>query len=96
MSTAANVAKAGEAIYCAAKWGAKGFTESLRLETKGSRVRILSVYPGGMDTPFWAEAPDVVSDTSNLMNPKEVAEIILANLQSKPSLQVTELTNNRL
>jgi len=96
MSTAANVAKAGEAIYCAAKWGAKGFTESLRLETKGSRVRILSVYPGGMDTPFWDAPSDIIFDTSTLMDPKEVAEVILANLQDKSTLQVTELTINRL
>ena len=95
MSTAANVAKAGESIYCAAKWGAKGFTESLRLETKGSNIRILSVYPGGMDTPFWDEASDMMPDTSTFMDPKEVAEIIIDNLRNKPSLQVTELTINR-
>src|SRR6185503_4496935 len=52
MSTAAQVGKANETVYCAAKWGARGYTEALRAETKGKPVRILAVYPGGMKTSF--------------------------------------------
>jgi len=46
LSTAAQVARANESLYCAAKWGARGYTESLRLEAKGTPVKVVAVYPG--------------------------------------------------
>ncbi len=39
MSTVAQVAKAGESTYCAAKWAVKGLVESVRLEPKGSPMK---------------------------------------------------------
>ena len=74
MSTAALVGKPGETIYCAAKWGVRGFTEALRVEAKGTGVRIVSVYPGGMKTPFWSGDP---RDTSSFMDPRDVAATIV-------------------
>ena len=32
-------------IYCASKWGLRGFSDALKLETQG-RVRVLDAYPG--------------------------------------------------
>jgi short-subunit dehydrogenase len=95
MSTASNIGRSGESIYCAAKWGAKGFTESLKLELKGSRIKIFSVYPGGMKTPFWNEKSGMNPDTSTFMNPDEVASTIIDNILNKNSLQVTDITINR-
>jgi len=95
MSTAATVGKANESIYCAAKWGARGFAEALRAEAKSTPVNVLSVYPGGMKTPFWDEAVGPTPDVSQFMDPKEVAETILANVLNKRTLSVTELTINR-
>ncbi|HEY3054656.1 MAG TPA: SDR family oxidoreductase [Thermoanaerobaculia bacterium] len=72
MSTAALTGKPGETVYCAAKWGARGYTEALRAEVKGTRV--LAVYPGGMRTPFWHGDPK--ADT--FMDPKDIAAKIVA------------------
>ncbi|MDG3088458.1 SDR family NAD(P)-dependent oxidoreductase [Vibrio hannami] len=52
MSTAAQVGKKSEAMYCAAKWGARGFTEALKTTYKGSNISVLGVYPGGWIQPF--------------------------------------------
>jgi short-subunit dehydrogenase len=43
------------ATYSASKHAVRGFMESLRLELKatGSKVRIATVHPGPVDTPFW-------------------------------------------
>jgi short-subunit dehydrogenase len=73
MSTAALTGKPGETVYCAAKWGARGYTEALRSERKD--IRVLGVYPGGMKTPFWAGDPD---RARNFMDPKEIAAKIVA------------------
>ncbi|HSP15682.1 MAG TPA: SDR family oxidoreductase [Thermoanaerobaculia bacterium] len=72
MSTAALTGKPGETVYCAAKWGARGYTEALRAEVKGTRI--LAVYPGGMKTPFWSADPGRAVD---FMDPKEVAAKIV-------------------
>jgi short-subunit dehydrogenase len=74
MSTAALAGKAGETVYCAAKWGARGYTEALRAEVK--ETRILAVYPGGMRTPFWRGDPK--ADT--FMDPKEIATKIIETI----------------
>lgn len=71
LSTAAMIAKPGETIYCAAKWGARGYTEALRAETRGTGVRIMAAYPGGMNTPFWPEPRE------SFMSAREVAAVIV-------------------
>ncbi len=71
MSTAALAGKPGETVYCAAKWGARGYTEALRAEAP--RTRVLAVYPGGMNTPFWRGDPKA----AKFMDPKEIAAAIV-------------------
>jgi short-subunit dehydrogenase len=40
------------ATYAAVKAGVASFGESLRRELKGERIHVLTVYPGGTDTPM--------------------------------------------
>ena len=87
LSTAALVGKPNESVYCAAKWGARGYTEALRAEAKGTKARVISVAPGGMDTPFWPERrPD-------FMDPKEVAAVIVDAIDRR--VNVSELVISR-
>jgi short-subunit dehydrogenase len=87
LSTAALVGKPNETVYCAAKWGARGYTEALRAEAKGTKLRVISVAPGGMNTPFW---PEVRAD---FMDPKEIAAIVVDALERR--VNVTELVITR-
>ena len=93
MSTSALIGRASETVYCAAKWGARGFTESLRAELRGTNRRIVAVYPGGMDTPFWSEAKG--KDLSSFMNPADVAEQIAHAIFTQAKIMVTDITINR-
>jgi NAD(P)-dependent dehydrogenase (short-subunit alcohol dehydrogenase family) len=95
MSTAAQVGRANEAIYCASKWGARGYTESIRAELKGRGIRVIAVYPGGMNTRFWKEARGVDTDASKFMDPREVAETIVEALLHSGSGYVTDLIIGR-
>lgn len=45
-----------ETVYCAAKWGARGFTQGLREEAAPLNVRVTAVLPGGVNTAFWTDA----------------------------------------
>ena len=83
-----------ETIYCAAKWGARGYTEALRTEFKGTNRNIIAVYPGGMKTDFW-KIPGQNRDISSFMNPAEVAEKIVNAVIVTDKMFVTDITINR-
>lgn len=87
LSTAALIGKPNESVYCAAKWGARGYTESLRAEAKGTKARIIAVAPGGMDTAFWSDR------RTDFMDPKEIAAIIVDAIE-RP-VNVGEIVINR-
>ncbi len=94
MSTAAQVGKKNEAIYCASKWGARGYTEALKATYKGSNIKIHAIYPGGMDTAFWAN--DVTPrNVSSFMKPDDVAKQIVQSVCLSEGLYVSDLIIER-
>lgn len=94
MSTSALFGRAEETIYCSAKWGARGYTEALRIELKGTKRNIIAVYPGGMRTDFW-NIPGQQRDISSFMDPAEVAEKIVNAVIVTDKMFVTDITINR-
>lgn len=82
MSSAALRGNKQESVYCATKWGEKGYTESLKVAYKGTSVKVIGVYPGGINTNFYKNSRDYVSmDKQNtFMNPEEVAKVICDNI----------------
>ena len=82
MSSAALKGNKGETVYCGVKWGERGYTEALKTEYKGTSVKIVGVYPGGMNTNFWNNSRDYVSEekSNTFMNPKDVAKVIIDNI----------------
>ena len=94
MSTSALLGRDQETIYCAAKFGARGYTEALRSELKGKKRNIIAVYPGGMKTDFY-KAAGVNRDLTGFMDPKEVAEKIVHSVLNSDKLVVTDITISR-
>ena len=94
MSTAALVAKAGESTYCAVKWAVRGLVESVRLELKGSPMKLISVYPGGMATEFWKTSGAEI-DTSTFMTADEAATMLKQALTSTEHGYISDITINR-
>lgn len=94
MSTSAQIGRAEETIYCAAKFGARGFTEALRIELKGTKRNIIAVYPGGMKTDFW-NMPGQNKDLSSFMDPALVAEKIVNAVLLSDRILITDITINR-
>ncbi|MEH7274861.1 SDR family NAD(P)-dependent oxidoreductase [Neobacillus vireti] len=80
ISTAGLRGKVNEAVYAASKFAVRGFTESLQKEYENSPIQIKAVYMGGMDTPFW-EGSTHVSNPSRFRSPKEVAKIIIEQIE---------------
>ena len=97
MSSAARRGNKQEAVYCATKWGEKGYTESLKVAYKGTSVKVIGVYPGGINTNFYKNSRDYVSEEkqATFMNPKDVAETILSNVMSDKNLTVADIIIER-
>ena len=97
MSSAALRGNKQEAVYCATKWGERGYTESLKVAYKETSVKIIGVYPGGINTEFYKNSRDYVSEEkqSSFMNPNEVANIIIENLLTKNNLTVSDIIIER-
>lgn len=98
MSTAAIHGNACETAYCAAKWGERGFMEALKKELAGTKLKLVNIFPGGIDTTFWTENRHYVSKekSNGFMDPKELAKVIYENLTNKKSLFVRDFVIERL
>lgn len=96
LSTAALKGNVNESLYCAAKWGARGYTESLKATFKGSAIKVVAVCPGGMNTNFWKENRDYVSEEKALtwLNPEDVAKTIFDNI-TNDTLNISEIVIER-
>lgn len=94
MSTAALAAKAGESTYCAVKWAVRGLIESVRLELKNQPMKIIAVYPGGMDTDFWPSSGKNL-DTSSFMSADEAASMLKQALLATEHGYIADLTIQR-
>ena len=97
MSSAALRGNKQEAVYCATKWGERGYTESLKAAYKGTSVKIIGVYPGGINTDFYKDSRDYVSQEkqSTFMDPVDVAKTILDNVLSEANLTVADIIIER-
>jgi NADP-dependent 3-hydroxy acid dehydrogenase YdfG len=81
-------------FYSASKHALKAFADTLRAEANPAGVRVLSVYPGRTATPmqesiFAAEGRSY--DPSRLLQPEDVAEMVLAALCLPRTAEVTDL-----
>jgi uncharacterized protein len=94
MSTSALLGRDKETVYCAAKWGARGFTEALRTELAGQKRNIIAVYPGGMKTGFY-NVTGADRDITGFMDPRDVAEKIVNSVVPVKNLTVSDMTITR-
>ncbi len=90
VSTAGLEGKETESVYCASKFGMRGFHESLLVELKDTDIHIFGAYMGGMATEFWDGILDE-SMTRGLMNPKDIADIIYHNASLRKKLNVEQV-----
>jgi uncharacterized protein len=95
MSTSGLTGRANETVYCAAKWGARGYTEALRAELSGKKRNVIAIYPGGMKTDFYKTSGQAERDISGFMNPAHVAEKIVNAVTVTDKTIVTDVTITR-
>jgi NAD(P)-dependent dehydrogenase (short-subunit alcohol dehydrogenase family) len=77
ISTASLRGIPSETVYCAAKWGVRGFTQGLAEEAAAHRIRVTAILPGGVDTAFWTEASTRQAPTQLFLKSEHIADGIV-------------------
>ena len=90
-AVAPNMALAG---YSSAKAAMKLIADCLRLEVNASGVRVMSVYPGKTASVMQQHAHELAGkpyDAASLMQPEDVAQMVLSALALPKTAEMTDL-----
>ncbi|MHC4062508.1 MAG: SDR family NAD(P)-dependent oxidoreductase [Planctomycetota bacterium] len=79
-----------QSAYTASKHALRGMTKSLAEELRGSNVKVHLICPGGIDTDMIGQIrPDIKK--ADLMQPEEIAELVLYLVTHKGNAVIDEL-----
>ncbi|ACZ91344.1 SDR family oxidoreductase [Streptosporangium roseum] len=97
-STAGRVARPGSSVYGLTKFGLNAFTESLRQELLGERVRVSVVEPGAVDTELVNHLSDTTRDAARrqidgieALRPEDIADAISYIVTRERRVAVNEI-----
>ena len=77
-SEAGNVAGKKGTVYCASKFGLKGFSHSLRKECNTKNIKVTLINPGMVKTNFYENQDFIPRDSDySILKPKEIAKTVL-------------------
>jgi len=93
-STSSFTTSAGSSLYCAAKHGVLGYIKALQTEFANEDVRIHGIHPGGFKSQFHIKAQSKLKQEV-LMDPDELAAMILFFVALPRNMQVSEIIINR-
>jgi NADP-dependent 3-hydroxy acid dehydrogenase YdfG len=88
-SQASLTGKAGEAAYAAAKFGVRGFSQSLFAEVREYGIKVSAIYPGYVDTALIP--PNRRLDRTKMMRPEDVAEAVYSVVTSSARICPVEM-----
>lgn len=80
----------GGSGYCATKHAVRGISHSLYKELREDGIKVSCVYPGSVATNFFDEVKGV-SNTTNMMQPEDVAIMLKQLLESHPNFLTVDV-----
>lgn len=87
----------GGGVYCATKFAVRAISEGLRMDLKGSPVRVTNIEPGMVETEFSlvrlkdSEKAKAVYQGMQALKAKDIAECILWSIERPPHVNIQEL-----
>jgi 3-oxoacyl-[acyl-carrier protein] reductase len=81
----------GGAGYNASKFGLNGFTEAMMLDHRHDHVRVTSIMPGSVDTEFAGQPGKRAGDTSWMIAPEDIAEVVTLVLRMPARTMVSRV-----
>ena len=76
--------------YVASKFGLRGFASSIREELRKDNIKVISVHPGAIDTPFWNEIEGDFP-REKMLSPIDISKSIVNSLLSRNNLVNEEI-----
>ena len=80
--------------YVSSKFGLRGLSESLREELRQDDIKVISIHPGAIDTPFWDNV-NVDFSREQMLSPESVANDIVNAMESSGNSVVEEIVIRR-
>ncbi len=78
--------------YCASKWGLRGFAVSLLQEVREYDIRVVTVFPGSVDTGLGKGSPSPTgTPKANKMRPEDIAEAVYQAYRLPERVTVSEI-----
>ena len=82
------------AAYVASKYGMRGLADSLREELREDNIKVISIHPGAVDTPFW-DGTGMNFPREEMLSTHTLAQSIVHAIQSPGNFAVEELVVRR-
>ncbi|PWI57565.1 3-ketoacyl-ACP reductase [Sulfoacidibacillus thermotolerans] len=89
-STSGLRAAATTSAYSASKFGVIGFTESLMQEARKYNIRVTALTPSTVNTEMAAHLGLKIGEEDRMMQPEDVAQLVLSILQLPPRVFVNQ------
>jgi len=77
----------GGGSYAATKWALRGFASSMMAEVRGDNIRVVTVFPGSVDTAFSSQG----RKGSPITQPEDVASAVLFAATMQDRCMVSEI-----
>lgn len=74
-----------QSVYTASKWGVTGFTEVLKVELKGTGVRVAGIYQGGVNTEMFRKTGEEFNQ-DHFIQPEDLADVVVFMLSRPPQI----------
>ena len=81
--------------YVASKFGLRGFSDALREELRDQNIKVISIFPGAVNTPFWDNA-DIGFDKNEMLNVEVLSESIVSAIELPENCVVEEMQFRRV
>jgi NADP-dependent 3-hydroxy acid dehydrogenase YdfG len=96
-SVAGRLVYEGGAVYCATKFAVRAISDALRLDLKGTGVRVTNIEPGMVNTEFSVvrlgnqQKADAVYSDMMPLSANDIAQSILWCVSQPPHVNISEL-----
>lgn len=81
----------GGAAYCAAKFAVRGMMQSLFLEVREDNIRVVTLFPGSVDTHFFERAGVGPQMAQRALHADDIADAVLTTIALPQHADISEL-----
>lgn len=90
-SLAGKHAFAGGSVYAASKHAVMGLSKCMMLDLREDGIRVITVCPGSVDTPFFEKQDHMTPERAKILTPDDVASLVVTAVRLSDRGTVSEV-----